>query len=101
MKKRALNLFLEFKPIWGLKRIRLKKVNVSQPKGGDRDLNSFYFHDSKKHGSMGCTEVESRFFEVLKEYRTKMINKGIKDIKIKVMVKYPNNEHITSCGWRE
>jgi hypothetical protein len=46
--------------------------------------------------SMGYIEVESRFFDALEEYRAKMINNGIKDIKIKVMVKYPNDNHITN-----
>jgi len=59
-------------------------------------VSSFYFHDSTKSVIQGCIEVESCFFEVLKEYRVKMRNKGIRDIKIKVMVRYPSDEHITS-----
>jgi hypothetical protein len=39
----------------------------------------------KGHTS-GCTEVDGRFFNVLKEYRNEMINEWNKNIKIKVIL---------------
>jgi hypothetical protein len=94
--------------VWGFERVRLEQVNVLQPakdvngvvccddnnKTCCRDLNSFYFHDSKNSGTSGCTEVESRFFKILKKYRNKMKKRGNKNIKIRVKVAYPEN-HVT------
>ncbi len=80
---------------WGNERVRLQPLSVKQPvdENGvnrNRDINSFYFHDSKKGGTSGCTEVESDFFTVLKEYR----DAGNKYIDVKV--EYPNGEHSTT-----
>ncbi|MDM1045763.1 hypothetical protein HXZ87_13095, partial [Myroides sp. R163-1] len=59
---------------WGDNRARLEPVNVSQPKDLDgntqnRDLSSFYLHDSTKGYSHGCHEVDTDLFSKLNEYR--------------------------------
>jgi hypothetical protein len=61
-------------PDWGENRIRMIPVNVKQPnstatKEDDRDLNSFYFHDSEKGYSHGCYEIQKQFFVDLKKYQ--------------------------------
>jgi len=89
---------------WGDERVRLEKVFVDETKlideNGklwDRDLSSFYFHDSLKRYSHGCTEIESRFFRILKKYRNKMGKKGNTNRKINVLVRYPDpKKHKTS-----
>jgi hypothetical protein len=78
---------------WNIKpdKSNLKPIIGYTPK--DRDLESFYFHDSTKKHTSGCIEVDKRFFEKLKEYR-KEISKE-KNKNIKVMVRYPNSNHVT------
>ena len=75
---------------WGEHRVRMHPVNVKHPQskyGVDkRDLESFYFHDSKKGYTSGCHEVESRFFDDLKKY----IKSG--NTTIKVMVSYTKDQ---------
>ncbi len=81
-------------PEWGKNRISLIPVDVKQPaenlatpaKDDDRDLKSFYFHDSQKGESSGCHEVEPAFFDKLKEF------KAAGNEEIKVMVKYKKNQ---------
>jgi RHS repeat-associated protein len=88
--------YLELAQAWGSERIRLEPVLPHEEYGNeDRDIESFYFHSSYKDSTHGCIEVEERFFDKLKEYRNEMIDEGNEDIKIKVMVEYPDPEHIT------
>ena len=74
---------------WGEKRIRMQKVDVKQPVDNEsgeiseRDLDSFYFHDSKKGHTSGCHEIESQFFDDLQEHS----KKGNKKIEVKVEYK--------------
>jgi hypothetical protein len=84
----------EYREGWGNERVRLEQNKVSQPKGGHRELDSFYFHDSKKEFTHGCTEVESRFFKILKKHRNKM-RKRHGNMKIRVLVKYLGSDHKT------
>jgi len=82
---------------WGKHRIRLYPINVKQPKNpetgnpSDRNLDSFYFHDSKKGYTHGCEEVETKFFDDLKEFLKK--NPNIKRMDVKV--KYDNQNQST------
>lgn len=82
---------------WGSNRARLEPVNVSQPndpngKKSDRDLSSFYLHDSTKGYSHGCHEVDTELFDKLNEYR----EAGNSSIDVKV--DYPNQNHKTNGG---
>ncbi|SFO74875.1 hypothetical protein SAMN05428949_6460 [Chitinophaga sp. YR627] len=80
---------------WGENRARLEPVNVTGATPQDRDLNSFYFHDSKKGYSHGCTECETELFKKLKEYR----EAGNGEIEVKVQ--YPNPQHKTNGGTKK
>lgn len=80
---------------WGKNRVRMEPVNVSGASSKDRDLGSFYFHDSEKGYSHGCTEVEGAFFDKLKEYR------DAGNEKIDVKVQYPNPNHHTNGGTKK
>jgi hypothetical protein len=79
---------------WGKTRISMIPIDVKQPAQNtatptiedDRDLKSFYFHDSQKGESSGCHEVETAFFDKLKEYK-KAVNK-----EIQVKVEYEKNQ---------
>jgi len=84
-------------PAWGKNRVPMIPVDVKQPnttptKEDDRDLTSFYFHDSEKGESHGCNEVETDFFTRLKEYRAA----GNKTIE--VQVKYTSKKQSTNGG---
>ncbi len=88
-------------PDWGKLRAHLEPINVTgavsddvDPKHG-RNINSFYFHDSEKGYTHGCTEVESSFFEMLINYR----NAGNKSIDVKI--DYPNNNYNTNGGTKK
>ena len=80
---------------WGNFRAKLDPVNVTGATSEDRDLNSFYFHDSEKGYSHGCTEVEGAFFEQLINYRME----GNESIEVKV--DYPSDNHITNGGTKK
>ena len=80
---------------WGKNRARLEPIEVTGATSKDRDLNSFYFHDSEKGYSHGCTEVESALFNKLREYR----EEGNQSIE--VMVHYPNRNHRTNGGTKK
>lgn len=85
---------------WGNNRARLEPINVSQPKDlngntQNRDLSSFYIHDSTKGYSHGCHEVETDLFTKLNEYR----NEGNSTIEVKVQ--YPNKDHVTNGGTKQ
>ena len=80
---------------WGKNRTRLEPIEVTGATAKDRDLNSFYFHDSEKGYSHGCTEVESALFTKLREYR----EEGNQSIE--VMVDYPNRNHRTNGGTKK
>ena len=80
---------------WGQNRARLESVNVTGATSDQRDLNSFYLHDSEKGYSHGCTEVETALFTKLKEYR----NAGNTSIEVKVA--YPDPEHKTNGGTKK
>lgn len=72
-------------------------MNVLQPKDEkgnthQRDLSSFYIHDSEKGYSHGCHEVETELFDKLQEYR----EAGNSSIEVKV--EYPNKNHVTNGG---
>lgn len=87
-------------PAWGENRINLIPVDVKQPienkktpsKEDDRDLGSFYFHDSTKGESSGCHEIETNFFDDLKKFRAEG------NEVLEVMVKYPSKNHSTNGG---
>ena len=84
-------------PAWGKNRVPMIPIDVKQPnvtptKDDDRDLTSFYFHDSEKGESHGCHEVETDFFTRLKEYRAA----GNKSIE--VQVKYTSKKQSTNGG---
>jgi len=92
---------IPFIDAWGLERVRLEKEHIVFPQhviNCDRDIHSFYFHDSRKGSTSGCTEVDGKFFELLKKYRAKMKKEKCKKLEIRVKVDYkvtyPKN-HIT------
>lgn len=80
---------------WGKKRAHLDPVNVTGATSKQRNLNSFYFHDSEKGYSHGCTECETTLFDKLKEY------KEAGNDQIEVMVKYPSPNHKTVGGTKK
>ena len=73
----------------------MEPIEVTGATAKDRDLNSFYLHDSEKGYSHGCTEVESALFTKLREYR----EEGNQSIE--VMVDYPNRNHRTNGGTKK
>ncbi|MCB6231893.1 hypothetical protein LIS90_11600 [Flavobacterium psychrophilum] len=87
-------------PAWGENRINLIPVDVKQPienkntpsKDDDRDLGSFYFHDSTKGESSGCHEIETQFFDDLLKFRSEG-----NDV-LEVKVQYPSKNHSTNGG---
>jgi hypothetical protein len=83
-----------FENSWGHNRVRLIPTLETALKitSFGRNKDTFYLHDSEKGYTSGCTDVSSRFFNVLEEYRTKM--KENDEIKVKVMVRYPENHTI-------
>jgi hypothetical protein len=87
-------------PEWGTMRINLIPVDVKQPERNlatpsredDRELNSFYYHDSTKGETSGCHEIESRFFDDIQRFRQEGNNE------IEVKIDYPSNNHSTNGG---
>lgn len=82
-------------PAWGKNRIRMIPVSVKQTANDPkrkRDISSFYFHDSTKGESHGCHEVDTEFFDQLKQYRSE----GNDEIFVKVQ--YPTPNHKTNGG---
>ena len=53
---------------WGKHRINLKADNILHVGPLQRNYNLFYFHDSNKGYTHGCTEVPEQFFEDLSNY---------------------------------
>ena len=80
---------------WGNNRAALIPDNITGATNAERDNTSYYFHDSTKGYTHGCTEVESELFDKLNEY----INAG--NVKIDVIVKYPSSNHVTNGGTKE
>jgi hypothetical protein len=78
---------------WGKNRVRMQPLKVIGATSKQRDLNSFYFHDSEKGYSHGCTEVQGEFFNVLQDYRS------AGNAKIEVRVAYPSPKHHTT--WKK
>ena len=80
-----------FYPDWGYQRALLQPYpgKVTGAKSTERDIYSFYMHDSQKCYTHGCTEIESEFFDQLKAYR----DAGNK--RIDVVIEYPNEQHKT------
>ena len=67
--------------------VKQPKENASTPsRTDDRDLNSFYIHDSEKGETHGCHEIEKRFFDDLMKYQ----KEGNESIYVKV--KYPSKK---------
>lgn len=79
-------------PEWGNNRAHLEPDKVTGASSQQRENNSYYFHDSTKGYSHGCTECETGLFTKLNQYR-EMGNK-----KIDVVVDYPDNNHPTVGG---
>jgi len=77
-----------FQEPWGKERAKLTPMKGTNTKG----RGSFYFHDSKKGYTHGCIEVESKFFDRLKDYR----KDGNKDIT--VIIKYSKPDQSTYGG---
>ena len=82
-------------PAWGKNRASLTPVKVTGAKNSERDNNSYYFHDSEKGYTHGCTEVETSLFTQLKDYR----NAG--NLRIDVLVKYPSPNHKANGGTKK
>ena len=78
-----------FSEEWGSQRALLQPVKVTGATSAERDNNSYYMLDSDKCYTHGCTEVESEFFNQLKDYR----NAG--NTRIDVIIEYPNEQHKT------
>ena len=74
---------------WGSMRALLQPYIVTGAKSTERDNNSYYFHNSVKCFTHGCTEVESDFFDQLKAYR------DAGNTRIDVIIEYPNEQHKT------
>ena len=80
---------------WGKNRASLTPDKVTGATNEERDNNSYYFHDSQKGYSHGCTEVETELFNKLNDYR-----KAGHD-RIDVIVKYPGPNHSTNGGTKK
>ena len=86
---------LSYNPAWGMHRAALTPDNVVGAKDTERDNSSYYFHDSTKGYTHGCTEVDTELFNHLKDYR----DAGNK--RIDVMVKYNDPHHKTNGGTKK
>jgi len=80
---------------WGKNRAHLEPDNVTGASNKQRDNNSYYFHDSEKGYTHGCTEVQTEFFDKLNEYR----DDG--NEAIEVVIKYPSAESSTNGGTKK
>lgn len=80
---------------WGDNRAKLDAEEVTGATSGERDNNSYYFHDSEKGYTHGCTEVETGLFDQLKDYRSQ--GNG----KIDVIIQYPAEDHKTNGGTKK
>ena len=80
---------------WGENRAKMDPIIVTGATSQERDLSSFYLHDSQKGYSHGCTEVEGELFDKLKEYRE------AGNTSIDVKVEYPNEDHKTNGGTKK
>lgn len=77
-------------------RPRALDVVVTGAKDSERDNKSYYFHDSQKGYTHGCTEVEKGLFDKLNEHR----EKG--NTKIDVIIYYGKNpNHSTNGGTKK
>ncbi|MEE3486294.1 MAG: RHS repeat-associated core domain-containing protein, partial [Bacteroidales bacterium] len=74
-------------PGWGKQRAHLDPISVPDVKG--RDEMSFYMHDSSKGFTHGCVEIESSFFDDLRDYRND------NNTYIEIMVKYESKNSST------
>ena len=86
---------LSYSPAWGMHRAALTPDNVTGAKDSERDNSSYYFHDSTKGYTHGCTEVDTELFSQLKDYR----NAG--NTRIDVVVKYNDPHHKTNGGTKK
>lgn len=69
---------------------------VTGAKDSERDNKSYYFHDSKKGYTHGCTEVEKGLFDKLNDYR----EEG--NTRIDVIIDYGKNpNHSTNRGTKK
>ncbi|MBS1927750.1 MAG: hypothetical protein IT254_07365 [Chitinophagaceae bacterium] len=75
---------------WGTNRAYLSPVKVTGATSKDRDITSFYLHDSEKGYTHGCTEVQTELFDKLAEY------KKAGNEKIDVIVQYPDKNASTN-----
>ena len=83
-------------PDWGENRAYLAPDVVTGAKDSERDNKSYYFHDSQKGYTHGCTEVEKGLFDKLNDYR----DKG--NTKIDVIIDYGKNpNHSTNGGTKK
>ena len=82
-------------PNWGKHRAALTPDNVTGAKDSERNNDSYYFHDSVKGYTHGCTEVDTELFDYLVDYR----NAG--NTQIGVLVKYPSLTHKTNGGTKK
>ena len=81
---------------WGQHRAHLTPDKVTGAKNSERDNYSYYLHDSQKGYTHGCTEVETKLFDKLNEYR----NNG--NTRIDVIINYGNNQnHSTNGGTKK
>lgn len=85
-------------PGWGNQRVRLEAVDVPETYG--RDKNSFYFHDSSKGFTHGCVEIESEFFNDLREFIANNKKEGTMVPSLEIQVKYekPNDPNSRTYG---
>ncbi len=82
-------------PEWGKQRAHLEPINVTGATNQERDNNSYYFHDSEKGYTHGCTECETGLFDKLREY------KDAGNSRIDVIVDYPTDNHSTNGGTKK
>jgi RHS repeat-associated protein len=80
---------------WGKNRALLEPEKVTGAKSNERDLNSFYVHDSEKGYTHGCSEVDTALFQELAKYK----EEGNKEIK--VIVEYKDKNASTNGGTKK
>lgn len=86
---------MEHRRAWPSTRPRALDV-VTGAKDSERDNKSYYFHDSQKGYTHGCTEVEKGLFDKLNDYR----DKG--NTRIDVIIDYGKNpNHSTNGGTKK
>jgi hypothetical protein len=79
----------------GKNRAHLEPVKVTGATSKERDNNSYYLHDSQKGYTHGCTEVDGKLFDQLKDFRSQG------NTKIDVIIDYPAANHKTNGGTKK